>query len=274
MVGGLLSGYKTGFGKFSATWFTLNLRISDARSAANMGMKTALDRDYRLRWLIGETIVIVLGVLIALALDEIWTDRQERALEADYLSRIRIDVANDIQYITDIRSERMKQKFAALKAIAPVVRGHEPVPVDVEAFLTSVSLAGLLGASNSKWVTDTTFEDLKSTGNLRLIKSTDLRREISNYYNFQERQHQRVRDRQTEYVSTVHSIIPAELRTNLNAESLSEFGTERAIERILSPEFQDRMNQEFNYAYFLQSVIESTAAIHLLQEIDAYVAQR
>ena len=34
-----------------------------------------------LRWLFGETIVIVLGVLVALSLDDIWTARQERNLE-------------------------------------------------------------------------------------------------------------------------------------------------------------------------------------------------
>ena len=33
------------------------------------------------RWLIAETLVIVLGVLIALGLDDAWTAREERQLE-------------------------------------------------------------------------------------------------------------------------------------------------------------------------------------------------
>ena len=132
----------------------------------------------RLRWLFSETLVIVLGVLIALGLDDYWTDRQENVLELQYIKRIHTNVRADIEFIDQIR-DRLERKFQALDAIAPIVRGREAVPDDVESFLRNVALGGLVGASSVAWVTRTTFEDLVSTGNLRLIRDSNLRREIS-----------------------------------------------------------------------------------------------
>lgn len=226
----------------------------------------------QIRWLVGETLVIVFGVLIALGLDDFWTNRQERVLEADYLSRIQSDLRSDIGYLENVRKVRLALKFEAIDAVAPVVRGQAPVPDDVETFLINVSLGGLLGAANSNWTTNTTFEDLKSTGNLRLIRDTDLRRGISNYYHFADMWHSRVQGRQTDYVDMVHKIIPAELRENLDTDALNKFGVDRALEKILSPAFQDVLNQEMNYAYFLQSQNERARIDELLGEIRAYTA--
>ena len=132
-----------------------------------------------LKWLLSETLVIVLGVLLALGLDDFWTARQERDLELQYLRRVQADVRADIDYIDQVVRERLDIKLQSLAVIAPIVRGQEPVPENVESFLRNVALGGLLGASSTHWVRDTTFEDLKSTGNLRLIRNVDLRQKIS-----------------------------------------------------------------------------------------------
>lgn len=226
--------------------------------------------ESRLSWFIGETLVIVVGVLIALALDDFWTNRQERALEADYLSRIESDINADIAYIKDLFRDSLEIKLQALETIAPVVRGREPVPDDVESFLRNVALGGLIGASSTQWITDTTFEDLKSTGNLRLIRDPALRWKISRYYHEQNENFERARDRQTAYVAYVHSFIPAELRDDMTIEAMSAFGTERAIERALSAEFQDVLNQELNYAYFMTDLDQAALSHQLLRDLQAY----
>lgn len=238
-----------------------------------MLMTKALNRESRLRWLVSEMLVIVIGVLIALALDGYWNERHERMLEAEYLDRIRSDVTADIAYLEQVAISRLDTKLQALNAIAPIVRGQEPVPDDIESFLRNVSLGGLLGASSSYWVTDTTFEDLKSTGNLRLIRDPDLRWKVSRYYKLNMRMHERVRDRLTGYVTYVHGLMPAELRDDLTLDAMTAFGTDRAVERILSPEFEDLMNQELNYAYFMMELDRGSLARQLLQDMDNHLAQ-
>ncbi len=226
-----------------------------------------------LRWLFIETLVIVLGVLLALGLDDIWTARQERGLELQYLRRVKADVGVDIDYIDQVIREGLSTKFQALAAIAPIVRGQEPVPENVEWFLRNVALGGLLGASSTHWIRDTTFEDLKSTGNLRLIRNVDMRQKISRYYVAFDALYARSRDRRTGYTAYVHALVPAELRDDMKLADMEEYGTDRAIARFTSTEFQDLMNQEYNYALFTQRLNFRSRSVQLVTDLEEHIQQ-
>lgn len=213
-------------------------------------LTTMLQPGSKLRWLLSETLVVVLGVLIALGLNDYWIAREERALELQYLKRIHTDVSTDIEQIDFWVGEQLQRKLRALNAVAPIVRGTQPVPEDVESFLRNISLGGIGGASSTHWVADTTFEDMKSTGSLRLIRNADLRTNIARYYDEFDALYVRSRDRKTGYAMFVHSLLPAELRDEMSLTSMKEFGIDRALDGFRSVEFQNLMHQEYNYAYF------------------------
>ncbi len=188
----------------------------------------------RLQWLFGETFVVVLGVLTALSLDGYWTDRQERDLELQYLDRIIVDVHADVDYVENTIRNLWVRKLRILDAIAPIVRGDKPAPVNAESFLRNVALGGIGGASSTRWVTSTTFDDLRSTGNLRLIRDAEMRRKIARYYDDFDALYSRARDRKSGYVSYVHSLLPAELRADMSLSAMQDFGVERAVEHFTS----------------------------------------
>lgn len=225
-----------------------------------------------MRWLLSETLVVVLGVLIALGLNDYWVAREERALELEYLKRIYADVSTDIEQIDFWVGEQLQRKLQALNAIAPIVRRNQPVPEDVESFLKNVALGGIGGASSTHWVADTTFEDMKSTGNLRLIRNADLRTNIARYYDEFDALYVRSRDRKTGYAMFVHSLLPAELRDDMNLTAMSKFGIDRALDGFRSVEFQNLLNQEYNYAYFnLRN--NSLPAKQLAKDLLKYIQQ-
>lgn len=226
-----------------------------------------------LKWLLSETLVIVLGVLLALGLDDLWTERQERELELQYLQRVKADVRADIDYIDQVVRERLDIKLQSLAAIAPIVRGQEPVPENVESFLKNVALGGLLGASSTHWVRDTTFEDLKSTGNFRLIRNVDLRQKIARYYAAFDTLHGRSRDRRSGYAAYVHTFVPAELRDDMELADMEEFGIDRAVAHFTSAEFQDLLNQEYNYAYFTQRLNFRATSVQLMTDLEEHIRQ-
>ena len=238
-----------------------------------MRITRLLKSGSRLQWLFGETLVVVLGVLIALSLDDLWTERQERDLELQYLDRIIADVHADIEYVDNTIRDLWIRKLEVLDLVAPVVRGKEPVPEDPESFLRNVALGGMGGASSTRWVTSTTFDDLRSTGNLRLIRNAELRRKIARYYDDFDTLYGRARDRKSDYVSYVHSLLPAELRDNMSFAAMQDFGTDRAIEGFTSNEFQKLLNQEYNYTFFVQRTDFSSAGKRLAKELDEYVLQ-
>jgi len=224
------------------------------------------------RWLLSETLVVVLGVLIALGLNDYWTYRQERVLELQYVRRIHADVSVDIERIDQFITDFLVRKLQALDAIAPVVRGEEPVPEDLESFLMNVSLGAIGGASSTRWVTTTTFEDLISTGNLRLIRDSDLRRKIARYYEEFDEIHLRSRDRRTGYAKFVSSQLPGELREELNLAAMEKFGIDRAVESFRSIEFQNLLNQEYNSAIFKKG-FDSSLSERLAKDLENYIQQ-
>lgn len=224
----------------------------------------------KVRWLLSETLVVVLGVLIALALNDYWTYRQERALELQYLERIRDDVNIDISLMDDFGKRLLERKLNALDSIAPVIRGEQTIPEDLESFFRNVSLGAIGGASPTHWTTSTTFQEMRSTGNLRLIRNSGLRSRISLYYEEFDEFYTRTRDRRTGYTKLIWSVLPGELRERMDLAAIEEFGIERALNRIISPEFQDLMHQEYNYAFFNLNV-DSSSAKQLVEELENHI---
>lgn len=213
---------------------------------------------------------MVLGVLIAIGINDYWSARQERQMEREYLTRLLEDIAADIDYVSSAQN-MLDRKLQALDAIAPVVRGLAPVPNDLETFLRNVALGGLGGASSTYWITDTTFEDMKATGSLRLIRDAEMRRTIGKYYGDFETFFARSRDRKTGYASFVHSRLPAELRDDMTFSDMTNFGAVDAINEFISPEFQDLLNREYNYAYFNRQNNIGPTAEKLAQQIEEYL---
>jgi len=126
--------------------------------------------------LIGEFVLVVVGVLVALAVESALEDRTDDRLRAQYLSRLIQDLESDkaalesrIEFFTDV------QRFSQ----------------DVLTWLNSdgaadqrILLASFYAAEVWPMTPNTsTYLDLHSTGNLRLLDDIDLRTKLAVYYN-------------------------------------------------------------------------------------------
>jgi hypothetical protein len=224
----------------------------------------------KVRWLFAETLVIVLGVLIALGLDDYRTNRYEQRLAIEYVQRMQNDVAQDLRYLSTSWYPRIKIKHESLDNISPVIRGQAPVPEDLYGFFRDVARGGIHGANATDWVNNTTFQDLRATGNLRLIRSVEVRAEISSYYETLRRQLARVEARHTDYVLYVHTIVPAELRDEMDLDSIETFGVDFALERLISDEFRSLFNQEYNLTLFMEGRPFAESAESFQRGLESY----
>ncbi len=163
-----------------------------------------------------ELAVIVIGVLIALATDGWNDDRLERRTEATYLERLAADVRSDTATLAFVirLSER---KDAALQRVDRVLYQDQRASIDTLAFINDV-VVGAVFASAWPFVTEGTFEDLLATGNLALIRDTELRGQVSSYYLSAERTDERLRGRPSPYSDLALSLVPYK-NFNLNAEA-------------------------------------------------------
>ena len=124
-----------------------------------------------------EFVVIVVGVLAALAVDQWMSERDDRKIEAEYIIRLRIDVEADI-----------KNFYGFEQILETKARFLQSLLDDTIDSVFADDTRGLMEAkvySSFRALPDsvsTTFDELQSTGRLALIQDLAQRDALSKYY--------------------------------------------------------------------------------------------
>ena len=126
------------------------------------------------RRLVAEFFVIVLGVLVALGVDGWRQASEDRRLEREYLERLATDLARDTLMI-NTRIELASSALAAGEAALAQLRAGR----SLEGLLDGPR--PVLGSSAAPIPNTATLDELKATGNLRMLTSSQVRQEILAY---------------------------------------------------------------------------------------------
>lgn len=163
----------------------------------------------RWRWLAAEFVVIVLGVLGALAVDT-WMDDHEAASRAvDYRVRLTRDIEHDIVNLQEVISYYRNIRAHGL-ATLDVLEG------DTELDDMSLMFSAFNAAEEWGFTLETaTFDDMRSTGGLGLIADVQLRLDIAEYYR-QGENRRGVWDLPRAYRERARGIIPDALQTAIH----------------------------------------------------------
>jgi hypothetical protein len=205
---------------------------------------------------VAEFAIIVLGVLAALAVDNWNQARLDADLESQYLSRLAADITDDIERL-QFTLERADEKNNALEVVRRWRIDVDKPEELVDALRDSISLGFSLPFLNTA-----TIEDLTNSGQLGLIRDTDLRQDILQYYRAMNDVTDRLRRRMTSFPGFVYSIVEPELRSEVHrvyADALSRCETTCALtlEAVGTPEFQRLATAEANYG---QEIVEIVSA--------------
>lgn len=129
---------------------------------------------------LGEIFLVVIGILLALQINTWNSNNNDRKSERDYLSQLRSELKEDIE---NLETEKKKLQ-AQLPAINDLLIVLNQEKIDSSTFNKSVT-----GYINACWYSmafssnSATFEELKSSGKLGLIKDKLLRNQIVGIYN-------------------------------------------------------------------------------------------
>jgi hypothetical protein len=126
-----------------------------------------------------EIFVIILGISITLALEEWRDNRKEVDLEQSYLKNLLSDIETDLVSLGD-RSENTKHLLERGNELLGFVRKPEGKPLSSKQIYEDVR--AILDRPNFT-SRDVTFSDLKSSGNMHLIKDLQLKNLLFSYYN-------------------------------------------------------------------------------------------
>jgi hypothetical protein len=131
----------------------------------------------RLRWFAAEFLVIVTGVLVAVALNGFYQRRHDARNEATYLALLNRDIGHTTRQLEEklaFETAQVRDGVTAYREISASVRPENRAAVS----------AALRKLSDRRTMAllDATYQDLVSTGNLRLIRNRGLRDQIVEFY--------------------------------------------------------------------------------------------
>ena len=154
------------------------------------------------KYAIGEIVLVVIGILIALQIS-IWNQqRKEQAKETKYLKSIQSDLKEQLQYITT----QKKYELSYIEAANPVITYYNKngkFAFDT-AFFENITM---LNSRKTFITTDPTFIDLVSSGNINLISNDRLKKKIITYYQGLELAEKIIQNNNTLIIDQEYSIV-------------------------------------------------------------------
>lgn len=123
------------------------------------------------KYAIGEIILVVIGILIALQINNWNEDRKTRQSEIKYLTNIKLDIERDLVAL-DTQIKLRKNKFATTESLISHIDGVKPIS-DLDVLSKNV-----FSTINEERFTpnNSTYTELTSSGNLSLIENDSIKR--------------------------------------------------------------------------------------------------
>ena len=221
-----------------------------------------------LKYAIGEIILVVLGILIALQINNWNQNRKDQILESEYLNRLRVDIEFDQGWIDYYFINRYERKVAGLIKGKAYFQG-ELVIKDTLQFLNDIGYGGVFG--HASWgLNKNSYNELISTGNLIKIENDSLRTEIINYYENSNAIAISSRNYVSGYVSFINSFTA--FNTN-DPGRIEKFDQNLLLKNIKTIEYYRLANKELTLAHRLLDWAKEikTDAIKLATSIDKHL---
>jgi hypothetical protein len=224
-----------------------------------------------LLYAIGEILLIVIGILIAVQIGN-WNDRRlARIEERIILERIRQEVEESVSDIPR-RFEGLVRKNEALDRVAHVF--IEQAIEDHLSFLEDVWQARVWGWGMPT-VNRVTFEEYVSSGKLGLIQNADLRSQIMYFFDRAEALENQATHRMGEYHHIVADLIPEGKRRGM-LTGLEESKYAAIAESVLKSDLSSHIVRERSRSLYLEYIWNEISEIgeQLLVEIESELEGR
>ncbi|MFY9242463.1 MAG: DUF6090 family protein [Polaribacter sp.] len=131
-----------------------------------------------LKYAIGEIVLVVIGILIALQVSNWNKQNEDRKLEKRYLAELILDLKQDSIFI----SESIQRSYQQMESKNKLVQYFEGQQFTEDSLVAYFSFQWKPVPKFNPITT--TLDELKSTGNIRVIQNSNIRRKILETYNY------------------------------------------------------------------------------------------
>jgi len=151
-----------------------------------------------------EVLIVVVGIFIGLQVDDWNQARIGRSDIAEYLERIQRDLNRDEEFFSFLADEARSKRDGLVKLKRILAEDQSP-DVDPDSFFEMVEDTSSLGWEFPE-VQSVTFLDLQSSGKLALIKDSELRGQLSFFYQESLHRSDRIESRITGYAAALYEM--------------------------------------------------------------------
>jgi hypothetical protein len=216
-------------------------------------------RKFKLDWsyAVGELLIVVIGVLIALAIDQWNDDRLDRVEEVDAIARILVDIQMDLQDF-DFRLKAVEAKEDSLLRVKTYL--VDGTPNDPAAFLRDI-IGGADFGWNQGLARRSTYDNLLESGKLGIIANASVRSLISDYYRYYQDSHNRIDERETDYPALSYRLVPRRISYSQNEgivwereveSGLSDMQLSELVVLVQGSLIREHVVAELNLARFIR----------------------
>ena len=223
-------------------------------------IETGKTRKY-LKYAIGEIILVMIGILLALQVNN-WNNHQiEKSKEQEILKNLQIDFKNNIDNL-DLAYNRFKEAYQSSVMLLEIIKDDKVInPTEVEQLIDDIvnkpmSFDFITGSIN----------EIINTGSLHLIRDPALRKQISNWsYYFTDTQDDMVIYRDylfgffipslTNKVRLRNLSVPLIFEDDLDLQMISDSGFKPDYNKTIKTfEFENQVyNNALNYMWVINS---------------------
>ena len=133
-----------------------------------------------------ELAIVALGILMAFQVDRWREESNDREMEQQYLARLSDDINQDIRDISaGIELAELRLEFARL-----LMDAAEDQNVAIRSPVDFILAVDQSSYTFTPALTSNTFDELRSTGNIGLLRNTELKNGLFGYYRYDETERQ------------------------------------------------------------------------------------
>lgn len=204
-----------------------------------------------LKYAIGEIVLVVIGILIALQVNDWNEGRKEHLLETKYLLRLVEELNTDFDNISSAINAVHGRKHRA-EFLMKTIDNPQLAEDSANYFVKSIEFAGY---TSFPVISDNTFEEIKSSGKLSLITNESIRGALQEYYSWTSKRNQYnfIReDVQLNYLNEQQGILNADQQI-----SMGSFYDPRQFNKTEAKLTYERMVQKPDFLALLPIIIKS-----------------
>lgn len=131
-----------------------------------------------LLYAVGEVLLVVIGILLALQINSSHESQENRLKEREYLEQLTDELRSEIQYIKQLKVD-FNSNYESLRRITDQWQSGNSIVKDSNQYIVDYSSVGL----KNPWYTEpVTWSLLQQTGDLSLIQNNVLKNKLFVYY--------------------------------------------------------------------------------------------